>query len=76
MKLAKRRNSERKQYRLREAQELDHYQRLARRLLSKARGRRAPMDDGSGCDHEWRPEGQTLTGYIESCSKCGKLRFG
>lgn len=75
MKLAKDKAAKRQRYRQRQAERLGHYLRLAQQAREELL-RAGEPDDGSGCRHEWVPEGQTLTGSIDACSICGKLRFG
>lgn len=49
---------------------LDYYRRLVKEVRESRK-----YDSVSGCTHEWRPEGQTLSGSIDVCIKCRELRF-
>lgn len=75
MKQAKRKSNKRAYHRQRVRERLEDQVRLAHQAQTYLRRHRIRGDD-SGCRHEWKVEGQTPTGYIRACAKCGRLRFG
>ena len=54
---------------------LDDYLKLVQEGLKIIHEREAAEAAESGCAHEWVPEGQTLSGNIEFCMYCRRIRI-
>lgn len=74
MRQARQKAAKRAAHNRHQAERLAYFLELAKAKHDQCR--HGEGEDGTACCHEWMVEGQTLTGYIESCTKCGTLRFG
>lgn len=44
-------------------------------LLREAKRKRIPQYGAQECDHDWQPDGQTMTSVRWTCVKCGKTKL-